>query len=288
MASQKKNRRDRYDATLVRLPYNLNAIFPYLMKGRNDSIAYYPITVNVENLLDYIESHKGTDSAISFFEAVILSLVKVLRLRPTLNRYIIGRRIYQRHNVVFSFIARKQFTDEAEETNVLVTIKPEDNRVTILAKMRGEILSAKRGDEKEDDKLISLFLRLPRGLLRFAIKALELYDFYFDTPGFLRGIDPLRASVYLANVGSVGLGAPYHHLFEWGTCSLFVSIGKIEPTVCVGEDGQPTVRRTAKLRIALDERIADGYYDARSLELMEEYLSNPSLLENLDPTSSDT
>ena len=46
------------------------------------------------------------------------------------------------------------------------------------------------------------------------------------------------------------------------------------PTVCVGEDGQPTVRRTVELKIALDERIADGYYDARALDLFDTYLND--------------
>ena len=84
-------------------------------------------------------------------------------------------------------------------------------------------------------------------------------DRKFDAPGrpgFLRGIDPMRCSAYVANLGSVGLGAAYHHLFEWGTCSLFVTIGQIKPTVVVGADGNPAVRRTMELKIALDERIA--------------------------------
>ncbi|MDR0489438.1 MAG: hypothetical protein LBG99_08630 [Propionibacteriaceae bacterium] len=283
MSSDKvrKRRGDRYDATRVEMPHDLNALFPYLMKGRNDSIAYFPFTIEVENLLEYIEKNKGTDKEISVFQAFLLSLLKVLRERPALNRYIIGRRMYQRKNVVFSFIARRKFEEDSSETNVLVTIKPEDDRTTALQKLTGEIRTAKKGEAKDDEKLMALFLKLPRFLLRFAVRLLEWYDFYFDTPGFLRGIDPLRCSVYLANLGSVGLGAPYHHLFEWGTCSLFVTIGKIKPTVVVGEDGQPTVRRTVDLRIALDERIADGFYDARALELLEKYIGDPSLLEDL-------
>ncbi|MCL2785245.1 MAG: 2-oxo acid dehydrogenase subunit E2 [Propionibacteriaceae bacterium] len=277
----RKRRGDRYDASRVKLSYDLNAMFPYLMKGRNDSIAYFPISVNAEPLLAYIEKNKGTDNEITIFQAFMLALVKTLRARPTLNRYIIGRRLYQRHNVVLSFIARQKYSDDSQETNVLVTIKPEDDRATAIAKLTGEIRVAKKGEQKDDDKLVGMFLHLPRGLLRFAIKLLEWWDFYVDTPGFLKGIDPLRASVYVANLGSVGLGAPYHHLFEWGTCSLFVSIGKIEPTVCVGDDGQPTVRKMAQLRVALDERIADGYYDARSLELMMDYLEHPEMLETL-------
>lgn len=58
---------------------------------------------------------------------------------------------------------------------------------------------------------------MPRFAIRAVIKAMELWDFYVDTPKFIRGIDPMRASVMVANLGSVGMGAAYHHLFEWGT-----------------------------------------------------------------------
>ncbi|MDR2930679.1 MAG: hypothetical protein LBV06_07245 [Propionibacteriaceae bacterium] len=281
-AKARKTRGDRYDASLVKLPYNLNAMFPYLMKGRNESVAYYPMTIDMENLLTYIEANKGTDKEITIFQAFMLALVKILRERPTLNRYIIGRRMYQRRDVVFSFVARKKFVEDSEETNVLVRVKPEDERDVVLSKLKGEITTARREDsDKQDDKLVALFLKLPRGLLQFAVKLLEWYDFYVDTPGFLRGIDPLRCSAYVANVGSVGLGAPYHHLFEWGTCSLFVCIGKVTPTVVVGDDGAPTVRRCAEIRITLDERIADGFYDAKALELFHRYMDDPSLLEQI-------
>jgi len=279
--TDKKKRGDRYDAALVEMPRSLNGLFPYMMKSRNGSVVYYPLMVDVENLFAYIEKNKGTENALTLFQAVLLSLVKIMRVRPTLNRYIIGRRLYQRRDVVLSFIARKKFADDGEETNVMVSVKPEDDRATIISKLTDETSIAKSDTQKEDDKLIAMFLGLPRFLLRLAIRALEWYDFYFDTPGFLRGVDPLRCTAYISNLGSVGTGAPYHHLFEWGTCSLFVSIGKVAPTVVVGEDGQPTVRRTMQLRFTMDERIADGYYDARALETMEEYLQKPELLEQL-------
>ncbi|MDR1388143.1 MAG: hypothetical protein LBJ44_11310 [Propionibacteriaceae bacterium] len=274
-------KRGRHDAERVDLPSDLNALFPYIMKGRNDSIAYYPMTIEVENLLDHIERKAGTDQAITFFQAVLLALTKILRQRPALNRYIIGRRLYQRRDVVLGFIARRQLTEDSQETNVLVRIEPQDGRGRILEKIAGRVDQAKAGSVKQDDQIISALMRLPRGLLRVVVKLLEWWDFYLDTPSFLRGVDPLHCSAYIANVGSVGLGAPYHHLFEWGTCSLFITIGRIEPKVCVGPDGQPTVRRAVDLRIALDERIADGFYDARSLELFTRYLTDPTLLEEL-------
>ena len=263
------------------LPKDFTAIFPYIMKGRNESIAYYPVILDAENLLAYIESKKGTPQEITFFEAVLMALVKILRARPTLNRYIVGRRLYQRRDVVLSFVARRAMADDSTETNVLVTVPPGDDAGALLAKLRSGIDVAKRGDDKADDRLISLFLRLPRSLLRLAVKLLQTWDFYVDTPRFLRGVDPLRCSAYVANLGSVGLGATYHHLYEWGTCSMFVCIGRIEPRVTVGPDGQPTVRRMVELRVSLDERVADGYYDARSLDLWQTYLTNPEMLETL-------
>jgi hypothetical protein len=281
MVKAPKKRGDRHDATRVDLGNDFNAFFPFLMKGRNESIAYYPVTIDVEALLEELERRKGTEQQLSFFEAVLLTLVRILRERPTLNRYIIGRRLYQRRDVQLSFIARRQFTDDSTETNVTVSARPGDDASTVLGRIRGEIRTAKSGEQKSDDDLIGLFMRLPRSLLRLAVNLLAMWDFYIDTPSFLRGIDPLRCSAYVANLGSVGLDAAYHHLFEWGTCSLFVTVGRIKPTVCVGEDGQPTVRRTVELKIALDERIADGYYDAKALALLNTYLTDPTQLDRI-------
>ncbi|MDR2896965.1 MAG: hypothetical protein LBV30_10020 [Propionibacteriaceae bacterium] len=277
----KRSRRDRYDASFVPPAFGLNALFPYLMKGRNESFALFPMTIDMEPLLAYIAAKKGTDQEISLFESFMLALVKVLRQSPSLNRYIIGRRMYQRRNVVLSFIARKKYVDNSQETNVLVSIKPDDDRATILSKLRGEIRVAKAEDAppKDDDKLIGEFLKLPRGLLRVFIKLLEWWDFYRDTPKFLRGVDPLRGSAYIANVGSVGLDAAYHHMFEWGTCSLFVVIGKVEPKVMVGQGNVPVVKQAVNVKVTLDERIADGYIDAKALTLLETYLADPAQLE---------
>ena len=278
----KKRRGDRYDATRVDLGHDeFKAIFPYLMRGRNDSIAYYPITIEVENLLEYLGRVKGTDKQITFFEAVLIALIKILRECPTLNRYIMGRRLYQRHDIELGFVARRDSAQGSAETNVFLRVKEGDDLASVLAQLRGRIGEAKSGKDSDDDKLIKLFMSLPRFAVRILLKLLEWWDFYVDTPKFLRGVDPLRSSAYLANLGSVGMGAAYHHLFEWGTCSLFITIGQIKPTVVVGEDGTPTVRKAVELRVALDERIADGYYDARALDSFITYFQDPEQLETL-------
>jgi len=156
-----------------------------------------------------------------------------------------------------------------------------------LHKINKNIKTAKSGEDKDDDKLISMFMRLPRSILRFALRLIEWYDFYFDTPKFLRGIDPLRCSVYVANLGSVGIEAPYHHLFEWGTCSVFIAIGKIKLMPYVNDDGSVTSRKMVEIKLSLDERIADGFYFARSVDLFEHYMKNPKLLEEVGISSEE-
>ena len=111
-----KLRRGRRDATRVDLGRSFPAIFPYLMRGRNESVAYYPVVVDAENLLTRIEEMAGTENEMTLFEAVLLALIRILRERPDLNRYIIGRRLYQRHNVELSFVARRALTLDSSET----------------------------------------------------------------------------------------------------------------------------------------------------------------------------
>ena len=272
---------DRYDATRVAMPSGLNGLFPYIMRGRNDSIAYFPLTVEVDTLLDYIEDVKGTEHEITVFQACLLALVKILRARPTLNRYIQGRRLYQRKDVILSFIARRELQEDSVETNVFIKVTPEDTTEAVMTKLKGAIHTAKEGIETEDDKMINFFFSMPRIVLRIALKLIETWDFYFDTPKFLRGVDPLQCSAYIANLGSVGMGAPFHHLFEWGNCSIFMCIGQIHKAVLPGDDDVPVVRQVVDLTFALDERIADGYYDARSLDLFKKYFAEPALLQTI-------
>jgi len=273
---------DRYDANRVYSAYDFNALYPYLMKRRNDSIVLFSEIMNAEPLLEYLQKKKEEGKPVTFFQMLMLAMIRVMRERPSLNRYVIGRRIYQRKAIDVSFVAKRDMSDEAEETVVNIRVKDGEPFENIVGKITGGIQSAKEGAAKEDDKLISIFMRLPRCVLRTFLRMIEWYDFYFDTPKFLRDVDPLRCSAFIANLGSVGIEAPYHHLYEWGTCSLFVAVGRVKPTPYVTEDGAVAAQKMVEIKMSLDERIADGFYFARSLDLFKHYIQNPQLLESGD------
>ena len=112
--------------------------------------------------------------------------------------------------------------------------------------------------------------KLPRFILRFIMWILHKLDFYGRVPDFLIKEDPNYATVFISNLGSIGLKAGYHHLCNWGTNSIFVVLGEKKIV-----DG----REVMDLGITLDERIADGYYYSKTIKLLKYLLQNPELLE---------
>ncbi len=113
-------------------------------------------------------------------------------------------------------------------------------------------------------------LRLPNPLLRLGIGCVRALDAMGLLPGAMLRSDPMYASVFVANLGSVGLDAGYHHLWEYGTIPIFCVLGRVR----AGADD----RRRVVLKYTYDERTEDGLYCARSLEILRELLEKPSLL----------
>ncbi|MFP6640525.1 MAG: hypothetical protein VCC04_09795, partial [Myxococcota bacterium] len=79
--------------------------------------------------------------------------------------------------------------------------------------------------------------------------------------------DPMFSSVFVANLGSVGLDAGYHHLWEYGTCSIFSVLGQVHARA----DGQQIMR----VKYSYDERIQDGLYAAITLQGITDRLQDP-------------
>lgn len=269
------------DGRVVKV-HAFNAMFPYMMRSRTESLVYFSTALDVENLLEYIEKKKAEGVEIKFFQMFVASIVKLLKERPYLNRFVSGRRLYQRNDIKVSFIAKKAASDEGEETNVALTFNEKTIFQDVIAKLKKDIKAAKSDEvKKDDDAIVETVMKLPRFILRALFAFLRWMDFYFNMPKMFADVDPLRCSVYIANLGSIGVQAPFHHLFEWGNCSMFIAIGKIGYNPVALEDGTLVSKKMVELKVTLDERIADGFYFARSLELMESYLKNPESIENL-------
>lgn len=103
-------------------------------------------------------------------------------------------------------------------------------------------------------------------------------------PKSIIDISPFHASAFITNVGSIGLSTIYHHIYDFGTISLFVSIGrKKESFKMVGN--KIVKSKVVEIGLVADERICDGYYFSKALKEFINLTRNPEKLkEELEKT----
>jgi hypothetical protein len=282
-----KKRRD--GIYLKKLPA-FRRIFPYLMKTRTESLIYFTQKIDMTNLLHYLEKvNKGKTGAqrLTMFQFFLAVIARILKMRPELNRFVAGRRIYGHKDISVTFIVKKEFTEEAEETNARIVFSGDETLSEVRERVGSHLALARGGTRGGDDKLIDFVAAFPRPMIKLIAWFIRFMDYHNVLPAFLMDAIPLYTSVYLANLGSIGLDAPYHHLYEYGSASLFIVIGKMHKEPLVDEKNRIAVRDCINISFTLDERITEGFYCARSIVLFKKLLENPGLLEDKNLTAED-
>lgn len=281
---------DRPDGKRVRGTHALNAMMPYMMRERNESAVYYEKEIDVENALRHVRAKNSKTEEdkdrYSLFSLFLAAAVRTFALRPELNRYIHRRALYQRNHIALSFIVKQKLTEEAPEGNAKVFFDPGDNLEEVTRKVNEAIAYVREhGDGGSGEKLVKAAHSVPGGKA-LLIALYRLLDRFNLAPWALLRTDPLYSTAYLANLGSIGLDTPYHHLYEWGNASFFIVLGKL--TQKDGHHGTfGSKRHFINLKATLDERISDGLYFARSASIFTRLLARPELLEmTLDQAES--
>lgn len=250
---------------------------PFLMRGRNESVVYFEQTIDLSKTLPWIEAfNRSSPHQITFFPLLLAAGARVLHERPRLNRFVSGRKIHDRQGVWISFAAKKRMDDEAPISIVKREFPPGEAFADTVAALYGDIADARSDRPSTVDKELGVLLRLPTPLLDGAVRLLRALDFVNLAPRALLESDPMYASVFVANLGSLKIDAAYHHLYEHGNCPLFVTVGRVEKTPMVTESGTVEARSAVKLKFSYDERVEDGLYCAKALDLLKKYLEDPT------------
>ena len=192
-----------------------------------------------------------------------------------MNRFAVGRRIYQRKGVWTSFSMKRKKLDREAKLAVVKERAQANDTFRVLCQRINDKIGIERSDTRTyADREFDLFTKLPRPVLDRSFRLLKWLDYHNCLPGSFIANDTLFTSVFIANLGSLGMAAGYHHLFEWGTCPLFVMAGRIEPRPVV-ENGELVVRDMMHLRFTYDERIDDGLNARFGLDAVRTVLENP-------------
>jgi hypothetical protein len=259
----------------------MHVIMAHLLPRRSACEASLNEKIDLTNILAYLEQKNSDDASCRYtiFHVVAAATGKMLVLRPCLNRFIAGRRYYQRAVVTLAFVVKRQFSDGGGEGLLVLPYTEEANIDSLATRVVAETQKNRDGDLGESLDAVNVLARLPRFALAIVIGILKILDFYGRVPAFLTSGDPNYATLFLSNLGSIKLNAAYHHLNDWGTNSLFMTIGEKHQATFYNEQGTAELRPALNLGFTLDERLADGYYYSRSIKLLKYLLQNPQLLE---------
>jgi 2-oxoacid dehydrogenases acyltransferase (catalytic domain) len=252
---------------------------PFLMRRRNESLVWFEQDVAVERALAFAEEFSSEHGVrLTFFHLVLRSVARVLEEFPRLNRYVVGRRLYQRTDVAISFSGKEAFETDAPLYVRKRVFAPRESLEDLARSLGESIRSGRSGEKTDSDREMSLVSSLPRLAIDGVVTAGRVLDYFNLLPARMIREDPLYASAFVANLGSGGIAGAYHHLYEYGTIPIFIVVGAYRAVPVVDDTGAITARRVSTLKYSYDERVEDGFYCARGVNRMKQLLEQPELL----------
>ncbi len=270
---------DRKDGTLVRDIDSMHYIMPLLYPNRCDNEAFMHIRVDLTNAEAYLEK-KNADNptyAYNLFQLIVTAMLRTVYHRPLLNRFIANKNMYQRNELTAAFVVKKLFSDHGGEGLAQVRAQGTDTLDTIHDDIYRQV-SFCRSDKKDgSSEAMDIVQKIP--CKKFIGVAVRYLDRHGWMPKSMIATDPYYCTVVLSNLGSLKIDAGYHHMTNWGTNSLFCAIGLKKKRPFYDENGNVEMRTSVDLGLTVDERLADGYYYAKSIRLLKKLLENPELLE---------
>jgi len=261
---------------------NVSPIFkliPSIMKERSDAQVFFNEDIILKGMDEYIDQKKQEGINLSYMDILFAAVVRTIALRPQLNRFVINGRIYARNQILISIAIKKNLTDDGEETNLKLSFDGTENLLEVKTKLDEAIKENKKVEaENTTDKFANTLSKIPTSVIKLAIRFIKHLDNHGHLPKSLIALSPFHTSAYITNVGSLGINSIYHHLYNFGTTSMFLAMGKKKKSYLFVDD-EIKEEKCINFAFVGDERICDGYYFASSFRMLCRYLQHPEFLE---------
>ena len=272
---------DRKDGRLLRSLEPFYKFTPYIMTKKNDAVNFFADSIEVTELERWlrekrVEGYKG----IGILHLFIAAYVRTISQCPGLNRFVSGQKIYARNNIEIVMAVKRALTLEAPETTIKVVLEPTDTVFDVYRKFGIKIDEIKANDGENNTEQVARVLgALPGLLLKFAIWVISVFDYFGWLPMKLLDASPFHGSMIITDLGSLGIGPIYHHLYNFGNLPVFLAFGAKRRAVELDKTGMPVERKYIDYKVVMDERTVDGTYYAAAFKYIKYYLRNPEALE---------
>lgn len=252
-------------------------IVPHIMTKRYDSMNMITIDVAYEPMQNYINKKRKEGVAMSHMAVLIAAYLRTCAQYPALNRFIMNKKVYARNEYSVSMVVLTPGTD-GEETESKMYFEPTDTIFDVNNKINN-FVEENRNAPKDNglEKFMSAILSIP-GLLTVGISFLKILDRLGLLPKSIIDISPFHNSLVISNLISIRTNHIYHHVYEFGTTGIIITMGNLRE-VPKRKGDNIVFEKSMPLGVVMDERICSGYYFARAFRTMQKYLRNPELLE---------
>jgi len=271
----------RPDGRVVKSIPPIQKIMPYIMKTRTDSMNMYDDIFDCAAMDAYIKEKEAEGLKLSYMHIMIAGVVRMIALRPQLNRFVMNGRIYTRHKIYVSFVVHPRLCDGDAETTIKLEFQGTETIGEIAETINQRIKEETTAREGENgtDKLARVLTNIPGPVIRFAVNTLMWMDRHNLMPKAIIDLSPFHTSFFITNLKSLGINYIFHHTYEFGTTGLFFAIGKEQNKVELDKDDTISKEKQMGWGLVSDERFCDGLYFALSLRQLRKFMKNPKLLE---------
>lgn len=270
----------RPDGRRLRTVDPMQLITGFLMKKRYDAMTMYEDTFNCDAWDKYIKEKEAQGIKLGYMHIFIAGVVRMLALKPRLNRFVMNGKIYARPKIWVSFTIHPELSIECPDTTIKLCFEGTETILeiaeTISEAIRKETVL--RTDENDTDKLARMLTALPSFILNIVAGVLMWMDRHNILPKSIIELSPFHTSFFITNLKSLGINHVYHHTCEFGTNGLFFAMGK-EKKVPVVENGEVVIQKHMGFSLVSDERFCDGLYYALALREFRKIMRNPAILE---------
>ena len=258
----------------------MNAVSPFIMPTRTGASNTFHATVDIGRCEQLIRELKNEGmKGLGMMHLFIASYVRTVAKYPGINRFIQGQRVYARKNIEVCLTIKKELKLNAPETVIKVNATPYDTLTSIYEQLNEEIETNRQmGDQNNMDAVARLLVKLPSLILRFTVWILKIFDYLGILPRFLTKLSPFHGSMFITNMGSLGMTPIYHHLYNFGNLPLFVAMGSKRSEYVLNKEGNVEKKRFIDFTFVCDERICDGHYYATAFKKLKKILENPDQL----------
>lgn len=275
---------DRPDGRKLHSLDPLYCVSPYIMKKKSSCSNMFSGSLDITDVEKYIRQKRAEGSPnLGMLHFFVAAYVRVISQHPGVNRFISGQKIFARFGIQVNLSVKKELSIDGQETTVKAYLEPEDTINDVYEKMQEKIAEGKdMGDSNGTDKAARILKFIPGLVLKFVVWFLELLDYFGFLPKSLLHISPFHGSIFISDLGSIGLPPIFHHLYDFGNIPLFLCFGIKRRRKSTDRDGKAEERVYMDITLVMDERICDGYYFSRVLRTFNRIIKDPSVL-NLPP-----